>query len=105
MDREGPLQKQIAESKAFIQSQKAQIESLRKERDELAERAQSSQGDDLSRQQKLEIMDLSVKVHALDQRVHKAEADITEHERRIRLNQQKLEHVKSKPFLQRYLRQ
>jgi len=41
----------------------------------------------------------------LDQRVHKAEADITEHERLIRLNQQKLEQVKSKPFLQRYLRQ
>jgi len=105
MDREGPLQKQIAESKAFIQSQKAQIASLSKERDELAARAESSQRDNLTREQKLEIMDLSVKVHALDQRVHKAEADITEHERLIRLNQQKLEQVKSKPFLQRYLRQ
>ena len=105
MDREGPLQEQIAESKAFIQSQKAQIASLSKERDEFAARAESSQRDNLTREQKLEIMDLSVKVHALDQRVHKAEADITEHERLIRLNQQKLEQVKSKPFLQRYLRQ
>ena len=105
MDREGSLQEQIAESKAFIQSQKTQIASLNKERDELAARAESSQRDDLRREQKLEIMDLSVKVHTLDQRVHKAEADITEHERLIRLNQQKLEQVKSKPFLQRYLRQ
>jgi hypothetical protein len=105
MDREGPLQKQMAESETFIQSQKAQIASLRKERDELAARAESSQGDNLSREQKLEIMDLSVKVHTLDQRVNKAEADITEHERLIRLNQQKLQEVKSKPFLQRYLRQ
>ena len=105
MDREGSLQKQIAESKASIQSQKAQIASLRKERDELAARAESSQGDNLSRQQKVEIMDLSVKVHSLDQKVHKAEAEITEHERRIKMNQQKIEEIKLKTFQQRFLRQ
>jgi cell division protein FtsB len=105
MEREGSLQKQIAESKAYIQSQRAQIESLRKERDELSGRIESSQGDNLSRQQKLEIMDLNVKVHGLDQRVHKAEAEITEHERLVKLSQQKIEEIKAKPFLQRYLRQ
>ena len=105
MDREGSLQNQIAESKATIQSQRAQIESLRKERDELSGRIESSQGDNLSRQQKLEIMDLNVKVHALDQRVHKAEAEITEHERLVKLSQQKIEEMKAKPFLQRFLRQ
>jgi len=105
MDREGSLQKQIAESKAYIQSQRAQIASVRKERDELSARAESSPGDALSRQQKVENMDLSVKVHSLDQKVHKTEAEITEHERRIRMNQQKIEEIKAKPFLQRYLRQ
>jgi len=105
MDREGSLQNQIAESKAYIQSQRAQIESLRKERDELSGRIESSQGDNLSRQQKLEIMDLNVKVHGLDQRVHKAEAEITEHERVIKLSQQKIQEIKAKPFLQRFLRQ
>jgi hypothetical protein len=105
MDREGPLQKKIAESKMFIQSQKAQIASLRKEREELAARIDSSRGDNLSREQKLELMDLNVKVHALDQRVNRAETDITEQERIIRLSLQKLEQVKSKTFVQRYLRQ
>ena len=105
MDREGSLQNQIAENKATIQSKRAQIESLRKERDELSGRIESSQGDNLSRQQKLEMMDLNVKVHGLDQRVHKAEAEITEHERVIKLSQQKIEEIKAKPFLQRYLRQ
>jgi hypothetical protein len=105
MDREGSLQKEIAESNAYIQSQRAQIASVRKERDELAARAESSQGDNLSRQQKLEIMDLNVKVHSLDQKVHKAEAEITQHERMIKLNQQKIEEIKSKTFLQRFLRQ
>ena len=105
MDREGSLQNQIAENKATIQSKRAQIESLRKERDELSGRIESSQGDNLSRQQKLEIMDLNVKVHALDQRVHKAEAEITEHERLVKLSQQKIEEMKAKPFLQRFLRQ
>jgi hypothetical protein len=105
MDREGSLQKQIAESKVYIQSQKAQIASVRKERDELAARAESSQGDNLSRQQKVEIMDLSVKVHSLDQKVHKAEAEVTEHERRIAMNQQKIEEIKLRTFRQRFLRQ
>jgi hypothetical protein len=105
MDREGPLQEQIAESKATIQSQKAQIESLRKERDKLSGRIESSQGDNLSRQQKLEIMDLNVKLHGLDQSVHKAEAEITERERVIKLNQQKIQEIAAKPFLQRFLRQ
>ncbi len=105
MDREGSLQKQIAESKAYIQSQRAQIASVRKERDELAARAESSQGDNLSRQQKVEIMDLSVKVHSLDQKVHKVEAEITEYERRIKMNQQKIEEIKLKTFQQRFLRQ
>lgn len=105
MDREGTLQKQIAESKNTIQSQKAQIASLRKERDELAAKAEASQADHLSREQKLEIMDLNVKVHTLDQQVHKAEAEITEHERRINVNQKKIEEIKTKTFLQRFLRQ
>ena len=105
MDREGSLQKQIAESKAYIQSQREQIGSLTKQRDELAVRIESSQGDNLSREQKLENMDLNVTVHGLDQKVHKSEAEITEHERLIKLNQQKLQDIKSKTFLQRFLRQ
>lgn len=105
MDREGSLQKQIDESKAYIQSQRAQITSVKKERDELAARAESSQGDTLSRQQKVENMDLNVKVHSLEQKVHKTEAEITEHERRIRMNQQKIEEIKLKTFQQRFLRQ
>jgi cell division protein FtsB len=105
MDREGSLQKRVAESTAYIQSQRAEIESLRKEREELAGRIESAQGDNLSREQKLDIMDLNVKVHGLDERVHKAEAEITEHERIIDLSRKKLTEIKSKTLLQRYLRQ
>jgi hypothetical protein len=105
VEREGPLLKQIDESKAFIQSQKTQIASMRKERDELSLKIASLHGDNLSRQQKLEVMDLNVKLHGLDQRVHKAEAEITENERMIKLNEQKIKEIKAKPFLERYLRQ
>ena len=105
MEREGSVEKQIAESKATIQSQRDQIASLRKEREELSGRIESSQGDNLSRQQKLEIMDLNVKLHGVDQKIHKAEAEITANERIIKLSQQKIEEIKAKPFLQRFLRQ
>jgi len=105
MDREGSLQKQVVESKGHIQSQKTQIALLRKERDELSGRIESSKGDNLSRQQKLEIIDLNVKVHGLEQKVQKAEVEIAEHERIIKAAQQKIEEIKSKTFLQRFLRQ
>ena len=105
MDREGPLQKEIGESKAYIQSQSEQIASARKERDEIAARAESSQAGHLSREQKVEMMDLNVKIHGLDQTVHKAEAEIAEHERRIEMNEEKIKQLKSKTFLQRFLRQ
>lgn len=105
MDREGPLQRQIAESKVTIQTQRAQIASIRKERDELAASFESSQGDDLSRRQKLEMMDLNVEVHGLDQRVHRIETEITEQQRMIMLNEQKIREIQSKPFLKRFLRQ
>ena len=105
MDREGSLQNQITESKAYIQSQKTEIASLRKERDQLTARIESSEGDDLTREQKLDIMELNVKAHGLDERIHRAEAEITEQERVIKLNQQKIERIKGKTFLQRFLRQ
>jgi len=105
MDREGSLQKQVVESKGYIQSQKTQIALLRKEREELSGRIESSKGDNLSRQQKLEIIDLNVKVHGLEQKVQKAEVEIAEHERIIKAAQQKIEEIKSKTFLQRFLRQ
>ncbi len=104
MDKEGTLQRQITESKAHVESQRAQIASVRKEREELAGRMESSRGDNMSRQQKLETMDLNVRLHALDQKVHKSEAEITKHEETIKLNQQKIEEIKSKTFLQRFLR-
>jgi hypothetical protein len=105
MEREGNLLKQIAASKDFIQSQSEQLASLREERDELAGRTESSQRANLSRQQKLEIMDLNIKVRGLDQRIQKAESEIRERENLVRLNQKKLEEIKAKTFLQRYLRQ
>jgi hypothetical protein len=105
MDREGSLQEQLVESKARIQSQKTQIDLLRKERDELSGRIESSKGDNLSRQQRLEIIDLNVKVQGLEQKAQKAEAEIAEHERIIKVTQKKIEEIKSKPFLQRFLRQ
>lgn len=104
MDNEGTLQRQITESKAHVEAQRAQIASVRKERDELAGRIDSAQGDNLNREQKLEIMDLNLKVHGLDQKVNKAEAEITEHEKIIKLTQQKIEEIQSKTFAQRFLR-
>lgn len=104
MDREGALLKDIKESEAYIETQKDFIASAEEERAMLSQKIQSMQADDVPRETKLEIMEMNVKVHSLDQSRHRAEAEITDHESRIKDRKQRLQEVREKPFLDRLLR-
>jgi cell division protein FtsB len=104
MDREGALLKEIAESEAAIHSQKETVAVLEREREALVQRIDEMKADDVPRETKFEIMEMNVKAHSLDQNRHRAEAEISAHEERIRINKQRLRDVKEKPFLDRLLR-
>jgi hypothetical protein len=106
MEKEETIQKAINQSQAYIQTQRQTIVSLDQERAEIAKQIEALRlrEDKLSRQEKIDIMELSVKVHALDQKRHAIEVEIASHEDKITKNLERIEEVKKKPFLQRLLR-
>ncbi|MGD2125646.1 MAG: hypothetical protein PVG99_06165, partial [Desulfobacteraceae bacterium] len=104
MEKEGPLQKEIRQSEAFIQSQREALSSLDAEREQVAGKIEALRKDDLTRQEKIEIMELNVKVHGLDTKRHAIEVELATHENKIRENRKRIEEVRKKPFLKRLLR-
>jgi peptidoglycan hydrolase CwlO-like protein len=104
MDREGALLNEINASEAYIQTQKDVITSAEQEREILSQKIQSMQADDVPRETRLEIMEMNVKIHSLDQSRHRAEAEIADHENRIKDRKQRVQEVREKPFLDRLLR-
>jgi hypothetical protein len=86
MDREGALLKEIGESEAYIEAQKEIIASSERERAALSQKTESMKADDVPREIKLEIMEMNVKIHSLDQKRHRAEAEIADHENIIKKN-------------------
>ena len=80
--------------------------SLEQERAEMAKQIEAMRlkGDELNRQEKIEIMELNVKVHALDQKYHAIEVEIDSHQNKVAENLERIKEVRKKPFLQRLLR-
>jgi hypothetical protein len=104
MDREGPLLKEIRESEAHIQTQREIISSSEREKEALLRKIQSVQKDDLPREAKLAIMEMNVRIHSLDQARHRAEAEIADHEERIKDRKRRVQEVREKPFMDRLFR-
>ena len=106
MEKEGSIQKVIDESQAYIQTQSQALSSLEQERAQIAKQIQAMRlrEEELNRQEKIEIMELSVKVHALDQQRQAIEVEIASQENQITDNLERLKEVKNKPFLKRLLR-
>jgi hypothetical protein len=106
MEKEGSIQKAIDQSQAYIQTQRQALFSLEQERAQLAKEidALRSQEDELNRQEKIDIMELNVKLHAMDQKRQAIEVDITSHENQIAENVERIKEVKKKPFLRRLLK-
>jgi hypothetical protein len=106
MEKEGGIQKAIDQSHAYIQTQSQALSSLEQERAQIAKQIQAMRlrEEELNRQEKIEIMELSVKVHALDQQRQAIEVEIASQENQITDNLERLKEVKNKPFLKRLLR-
>jgi len=107
MEKEATIQKAIDESQAFIQTQRDALSSLEQERAQLAKEIESMRirEDDLSRQEKIDIMELNVQAHTLDQKHHGIEVDIATHENKIKENLQRIQEVRKKSFKERLFRQ
>lgn len=104
MDRESVLLKEIAQSEAAVQTHTEAVLSMQRERDTIWQQMEAMKTDDAPRETKLQIMEMNVKVHSLDQSRNRAEAEISAHRERIKVKKEKLQEVREKPFLDRLLR-
>jgi hypothetical protein len=104
MESDEALLKELDQSKSQVESQMKLIARLEGERGEVAARLDSIPGGELDREGKVEVMDLSMKIHKLDERVHGAEVQIDLHKRKIKDTEKRIAELKGKTFLQRLLR-
>ncbi len=105
MEKEGSTLKEIAKSEAYILSQREILSQLDLEKEQISREIKSMEERDLSRQDKIEIMDLEVGINNLDDKRRKIEAKISMHDKKLEDNSRKIKEIRKKSFIKRLLRQ
>jgi hypothetical protein len=77
---------------------------LRAERTQMSEKLDSIPEGELNREEKVEVINLNMQVHKLDERVHSAEVQIDVHKKKIKEMEKNVVEIRAKTFLQRLLR-
>lgn len=104
MEKEKDLLGNIAAKKAHIRSQEEIIEELDREKQQLMQEVRAMEKSDLSRQEKLAILELEMEVRALEERRQQAEVQIHTHEAEIDRQEEKIAQMKRKSLIRRLLR-
>ena len=105
MEKEKALLGRIATSESHIRSQQEILSGLDREKQQLFEKTTALQAGDITRQEKVEILDLVMKIHDLEERRQKVQVQIHVQENEIKRHREKVEAMKKKSLLQRLLRQ
>ncbi len=105
METEKDLLQEISRIEIRLQSEQETLAKLVAEKAEISRQIETMRNEDMSRQAKIEVMDLNVKVHKLDGELQQVQIEIDAHETEMEARQRRLEEIRSKPFLKRLLRQ
>jgi hypothetical protein len=99
MESEEKLLEGISRSQTYIQTQQEILATLDYQKiDDMSRR-------ELSRQEKVEVMDLYVNIHKLDEERSNLQVEIQLQEQKIEEKQERIEEIKEKSFVERLLRQ
>jgi hypothetical protein len=104
MVKEKALLGKIAVSESHIRSQQEILSGLDEEKKQLFEKTTALQEGDITRQEKLEILDLEMKIHDLEERRQKVQVQIHAQENEIKKHRERVDVMKKKSFIQRLLR-
>jgi len=105
MEKEGPILKEIAESREFISDRQKSISQLELRKKEVSEEIELLEKNGITRDEKIAIMDLEMEIQKINQDSNSIEAEINAHEKKISDNQKKIEEIKKTSFIERLLRQ
>ena len=104
MESEQSLLKKIEGNRADIHSAEAQLSRTKSEIDEIRERITDIGEYESNRSDKIEVMDLNLKIYNLTEEQQKIRAQMDVEKKALNKNLEKLEKMKHKTFLQRLLK-
>ncbi|MGD9157392.1 MAG: hypothetical protein PVG39_03205 [Desulfobacteraceae bacterium] len=104
MEKEEPILKENREIMAFIEEKKALISELEKKKADAQKDIKARDTSKLLRKDKIAIIDTETKIQELNQEIHLIEGQIGTRKEIMDKNNEKLEELKSKSFLDRLLR-
>ncbi len=105
MESEEALLKELDQSKSHVQAQLELIARLQAERSQISKQLDSMPEGELNREDKVQIINLNMQMHKLDDRVHNAEVQIDIYEGKIKVMEKKVAEMRGRTFSQRILRQ
>ncbi len=105
MESEEKLLEGISQSQTYIQTQQEILATLDYQKEQISEKIESMSRRELTRQEKVAVMDLYVNMHKLDEERSKVQLEIELQEQKIGERQERIEEIKEKSFIERLLRQ
>ena len=105
MEREGQILRENTEIMISIEEKKSLLNELEKKKADAQKRLKVHETDNLLRKDKIAIIDIETKIQEINQEVHLIEGQLEAYRRTMENNNEKLEKVKEKSFLDRLLKQ
>ena len=105
MENEEIFQKEIASKRAHISAQQEIISKLENEKRDILKKIKSFENKNLTRDEKIIVLDLDMKLYKIDEDLQKVEGEIAEYEKKILDHQKRIDEIINSPFKKRLLRQ
>jgi hypothetical protein len=105
METEKDVLQEISRIEISLKSEQKALAQLITEKAVILRRIETLRHEEMNRQVKIEVMDLNVKVHQLDEELQQVQIKIDGDETTMDARQDRLEEIRSKSFLRRLLRQ
>jgi flagellar biosynthesis chaperone FliJ len=105
METEKDLLQEISRIETSLKSEQEALAQLVAEKAVIKRQIETIRNEDMSRQAKIEVMDLNVRVHKLDGKLQQVQIKVDVHETEMDARQRRLEETRSKSFLKRLLKQ
>jgi hypothetical protein len=104
MESEGPFLREITQNEALIQYQEEILAQVESDIEGIAQKIAAIESYSQARQDKIELIELRVKGHELEQERQALDFEIAKNRKIIEENRKKLEQIRNKPFIKRLLR-
>ncbi len=107
MEKDTVYLNEIRISSSMIKEKKDNVVKLEKEMQDLLKKRNAMQAyaDDMSRTEKVEALDIEMKIKSVDSKLNQLAAEISVQERKLNDSQKKLDEFRGKPFVKKLLKQ